>query len=383
MFIKIKEFVSDLFSDDSETEGGEEAVAYAAPPPVTAEQLRLGYLNEAAAGEARLAEAINASLDGTDFSPTKYLTFSYPNGINFTDDPNSAPYMSLDIFEYRRESYAQSRKTGFYDETGKRTYAFSTDVITAIYLPLPGNLGYNVSNSFTEFQSIFNAISDANWDSLSADVKNALATATGIPLSELMELDSGSLSAAASTAAPLLKNMLLGGGIREGAANSLKQASLQTGTALNPMAEMKYIAPDIMTHQFDYTLIPTNEEEGKIIRAIIKTLREFSTGGTYATGSDLVLKYPALFNISFLANDGTFIKGLMRIPDCYLANFSVVYNPIGQGRLMKDNTPTSYRISMTFKLTKALTRNDLKLYDPYNYESFSGTKRDTGVDLAQ
>ena len=173
------------------------------------------------------------------------------------------------------------------------------------------------------------------------------------------------------------------GGVRAGASNSLKQASLQSGTALNPMAEMKYIAPDIMTHQFDYTLIPTNEQEGKVIRAIIKTLREFSTGGTYATGSDLVLKYPALFNISFLANDGTFIKGLMRIPDCYLANFSVVYNPIGQGRLMKDNTPTSYRISMTFKLTKALTRNDLKLYDPYNYESFSSTKRDSGVDLAQ
>lgn len=350
----------------------EEAAAYMALYG-GGKQAAVGYLNEAAADEAATAIYVNDMLSRSkDERGSSYITFSYPLGIDSTYSANSAPYMSLDIFEYRRESYAQTRKTGYRDRTGKRTYAFSTDVITAIHLPLPGNLGYNVSNSFTEFQSIFNAISDANWGALSEDVKNGIAAATGVPLEELMELDAGSLSAAVSTAAPLLKNMLLGGGIRAGAANSLKQASLQSGTALNPMAEMKYIAPDIMTHQFDYTLIPTNEEEGKVIRGIIKTLREFSTGGTYTTGSDLVLKYPALFNISFLANDGSFIKGLMRIPDCYLANFSVVYNPIGQGRLMKDNTPTSYRISMTFKLTKALTRNDLKLYDPYDYESEGG-----------
>ena len=379
MFIKIKEFVDDLFSDVPETVGGEEADAYEAIP-FAHREAAVGYLNEAAYAEAAKARLMNEELQSNKY-PDDYLTFSYPLGINFPNSANSAPYMSLDIFEYRRESYAQTRNTGYYDRTGKREYAFSSDVITAIYLPLPGNLGYNVSNSFTEFQSIFNAISDGNWDALSDDVKKGLSATMGIPLNDLMKLDVDSLKAAASTVAPLLKNMLLGGGIREGAANSLKQASLQTGTALNPMAEMKYIAPDIMTHQFDYTLIPTNEEEGKEIRAIIKTLREFSTGGTYATGSDLVLKYPALFNISFLANDGTFIKGLMRIPDCYLANFSVVYNPIGQGRLMKDNTPTSYRISMTFKLTKALTRNDLKLYDPYDYEGYKGAVKRGDEDI--
>ena len=36
---------------------------------------------------------------------------------------------------------------------------------------------------------------------------------------------------------------------------------------------------------------------------------------------------------------------------------------------------------MTFKLTKALTRNDLQLYDPYDYEGYKGVVKRANEEI--
>lgn len=368
--------VEEMYNDAKDFLFGEEeeANAYDAEVKVYARP-EVGYLNQInSVDESPNSQGISLFFNETGTTMGDNILLEYPIGIADPASKNSAPYMKIDVFKYKRVATTLSANRKMSNDPENRKYGVDTSILFSVCLPLPGNLSHNVSNSFTDYQKLLNAVNNLVTGDIPADVEAAIKSAIGY-VGDLRAMDTGTLiGEIADVGSKSLISLIMGQGLKGGAMSALNQASLESGKTLNPMSEMKYTAPDLMSHQFDLTMIPTNIEEGSYIRKIIAGLRLASTGDTTLTSSDIVLEYPCIFNISFLTPPGTFIKGLPRIPDCYLTNFNVTYNPIGQvGRLMSDDSPTSYRMSMAFKNTKALTRSDLNLYDPWSdYNSTAG-----------
>ena len=58
--------------------------------------------------------------------------------------------------------------------------------------------------------------------------------------------------------------------------------------------------------------------------------------------------------LSFITN----LSCLYGIPDSFIQNVTFIANPVGGGRLMLDGTPVSYKLSVSFKEMKSMTRED-------------------------
>jgi len=135
---------------------------------------------------------------------------------------------------------------------------------------------------------------------------------------------------------------------------------------------------------FEYKLIPANQEEADIIIKIINGLKYFSLPGQESMGNiSTVLKYPAFWNIEIMGlkveDDGSVtkinalkdvsdgdsktttlskIQKLVQFQDLVLDNISITYGKDGTGEFYyyKDGMPSEINIRMSFTEMKFLTR---------------------------
>lgn len=311
-------------------------------------------------------------------SQGNFPVLEYPLGISNPNSNQNGPAMVITAFEYTRGTVGRPQTFRPDSSLGGAYGDIYTSIKFIVRLPLPGNLRQGVSGMYKDHESLWGAVGTADFSQLGGDIQK-VAEMLSNP-TEMFNMDD-----IMGVAGPFARNAAgafiggrgVTGSIGAGINGALKQASLQTGLSLNPMIETAYVAPDVMSHQFDVTMIPTNPDEGKQVRQIIEILQQFSTGDSVASTSNVVLKYPYLFNIDFVSSEGELIKGPMMIPDCFLTSVDVVYNPIGHGRLMTDNTPFSYRMSLSFRNTKALTRSDMRILSSNKFASSSAVFDDT------
>lgn len=293
-------------------------------------------------------------------------TYEYPLGLSNVESNQHGPMMIITAFDYKRST---NRKP----VTGKFPTAYnriSTKAKFAVLLPLPGNLRSSVSSEFSSLSSMINAITQVNGDAnilegAKADVKDIMSRVKA-DIADL-ELSGGALLAAGLEGA---KGILQGKNITQAAGAAaeaaMKQASVGFGLSLNPMTESVYVSPTIGSHQFDFTMVPTSEAEVLEIQNIIRALKFYSTAKSALQTTSLILEYPAMFNIRFVVVDnGAFVpvQGIPTIPDCFLREMDVTFNPIGHGRLMADASPVSYRMTLSFSNIRAMTRDDLEAID--------------------
>lgn len=323
----------------------------------------------------------NAMMSGQKFGqqpagvPTSY---EWPEGLTNPDSNQSGPMMVITAFKYKRNKSNNPARI----ETAAgllSTDPTKYDIPFVIHLPLPGNLRTAIQNNFESYENIFNAVGALGTDTISnlgTDAANLINELKGINASDA---GAGMFTPAAAAAPAAINALMNGAGWRgaaaAGAKGALKQASIESGLSLNPLTESTYISPAVATHSFDYTLIPKNHDETRSILKMIRALRIYSTGESLSATTPLILKYPVMFNISFIMPDGQYILGPSTIPDCFLESIEVVYNPTGpSSRLTPYNTPTSYRLSMTFKNAKAMMARDIDILDPISFlTEYGGT----------
>jgi hypothetical protein len=126
------------------------------------------------------------------------------------------------------------------------------------------------------------------------------------------------------------------------------------GAPINPRVEVLFATTPLRDFQFEFLMVPRNEEEAKTIKEIVRTIRfhgapeiDSATGGfTYIP--------PAEFDITFY-HRGVENLNIPRINTCVLLECEVDYAPnLGIWQTYRDGNPLATRLRLVFKEIEAV-----------------------------
>lgn len=164
----------------------------------------------------------------------------------------------------------------------------------------------------------------------------------------------------------------------------------------NPQLQMLYKGINLREFQFEFRFTPTSKQEAQTVDGIIKKLTYYSVPELLGSKSHQFLKPPQLFSIKFAFTGGSGLSGAvsnffknigtniltsqitgalfgsMSDPtksagnakvfqvyhDCVLTNIQVDYAPNGWSAY-NDGYPVETRLTLTFKETDIVTKNDI------------------------
>ena len=257
--------------------------------------------------------------------------------------------MKIRIFEYKRNRREIDLSLSGRDRLDEK-YQKIVKPIAAVILPITSSIVSSFDHGLTDLDGIGNAL-DGVGETLGARL------GPGGQFESLSEL-------AGSVALPTAANVLAKVGLSK-LANSdgvlgtvAQQAGRSAGLALNPVTEVGYTRPTVRAHAFEFTMIPKNKDETIMIQHIINLMTYSSLPDEAENTAGMILTYPYICEVTFHAPGGKRIKGVLGIPDSFIQNVTFVTNPVGGGRLMTDGTPVSYKLSLSFKELKSMTRKD-------------------------
>jgi hypothetical protein len=118
------------------------------------------------------------------------------------------------------------------------------------------------------------------------------------------------------------------------------------GSTVNPKASLAFEGVELKQHSFSWTLIPKNETDSEIIRAIIETVKKNSlpTYQTFAgTNFKAYLKYPSIVDIYLLGvNPAYFLK----FKSAMIRSVHVEYGSTGIVSIVKGGKPGNVSLSI-------------------------------------
>lgn len=121
------------------------------------------------------------------------------------------------------------------------------------------------------------------------------------------------------------------------------------GFPINPRVEVLFATTPLRDFQFEFLMIPRNEEEAKTIKNIVRTLRFHAAPeiDTATFGNTFIP--PAEFDITFF-NRGVENLNIPRINTCVLLECEVDYAPnLGVWQAYRDGHPLATRLRLVFK----------------------------------
>lgn len=167
------------------------------------------------------------------------------------------------------------------------------------------------------------------------------------------------VSGIASTAAGVIYGLAsrnIGSGIEaaSGAGNIINSVGQAVGTAaqiagapINPRVEVLFANTQLRDFQFEFLMMPRNQQEAQTIREIVKTLRFHAAPEVVNGGFTFVP--PAEFDITFY-HRGVENMQIPRINTCVLVECEVDYAPgIGVWQTHRDGSPVAVRLRLVFK----------------------------------
>lgn len=281
------------------------------------------------------------NLDGDDplvitqLLELKQPSYTFPLGLTTPGSSDAGPFLELSCFEYKR-SFRQASEG-------------QSDKLYTVRLPFPiqgvtfGNQAY-----YVDFNALLGATDGSgDWENVLEQVKQGAAT---IGANALVNGATDILSAAAGMIP----------GVNISPDNIKNQASSILGLTFNPRLEKAFTGIGQRQYSFDYTIVPRNAAESKMIQDIIARLEDSMYPEPY-DGLRVFLKYPDEFVAGFYNVDGTRMTAVPLIPDCFLSTFSYTVNSNTGTRVFEDGSPTSYRIAMTFVEANNLTRKEIQI----------------------
>jgi hypothetical protein len=279
-----------------------------------------------------------------DTTSTKTLeVLEYP-----TECALNQPHLKIKIFEYKRDRRDQALALTFAGSLFEDERKIVTPIST-IVLPITQSIVSSFDHMLTDLEGVGNAFADLG-NEISAYA--TIGAEYAMYESAVLGAGAGALSAGAKIVAGRIggSDGLLG--------TMAQQAGRSAGLALNPVTEVAYTKPGVRAHAFEFTMIPRNPEETSAIQQIISTLTASSMPTEVDNTFGMILNYPRICEVSFHAPKGWRIPGVIGIPDSFIQNVTFIANPVGGGRLMSDGTPVSYKLSVSFKELKSMTRDD-------------------------
>ena len=292
------------------------------------------------------AQDKNAPNDST--STNTFEVLEYP-----TECALNQPHMKIRIFEYKRDrrDIALQLKLANSILESQKKIVFP---ISTIVLPITQSIVSSFDHMLTDLEGVGNAFADVESElTLQAYYGNS-------PTLEMLESAAGAaISGALGAGAKIIAGKMGGS---DGLLGTMgQQIGRSVGLALNPVTEVAYTKPSVRAHAFDFTMIPRNQIETVAIQRIIKTLTASSMPTEVDNTFGMILNYPRICEVTFHGPGGFGMYGVLGIPDSFIQNVTFVANPVGAGRLMGDGTPVSYKLTVSFKELKAMTRDDYEI----------------------
>jgi hypothetical protein len=284
------------------------------------------------------------------------------------ETPNNSKYFSF--------QYPKNPTNDIVEFTFKDTYGHFNDdknsIIGTIILYQTGNLKADYTQQWDDGEKIFGTHGSAtdikkNWGALLID-----GTADLVKSSILGVADSSMLS---------------------------KSNSVRAGKSVNPFKGVTYTAAGMRSIEFDYSFVPTTEDEVKEVMEIIMAFKYYSSpdyGGidkdmvdsmkkkvdalnkkngdkanlkntikeTAEFATNFALNYPCQFDISFkrLKDNNSWEENttLSKFGPAVLTGLSINYSVGDLWRTFRNGFPVEVTMGISFKETKMLTKSDIE-----------------------
>lgn len=197
--------------------------------------------------------------------------------------------------------------------------------------PIEANLGAAASNA---------VLGSNPFTSLMSSIKNF-----GIDISGAMSTGEGQAGAAAGAAAAAIKAAL-------GQGNINQIISRATGQVFNENVEILFNGVTMRpAFNFTFDMVPRDDNESRVIKTIIRTLKKNMTpqkGKPGVDGGGLFVSAPNVFKLEYMSG-GKHHPFLHRFKPCALTQMSVNYNGSGQYATYADATPVHMQLILQFQ----------------------------------
>lgn len=128
------------------------------------------------------------------------------------------------------------------------------------------------------------------------------------------------------------------------------------GAVFNPNTELLFQGPQLRAFNFQFKLTPRSESEGEQVKKIINFFKRNMAAAT--TSSQLYLKAPNVFGITYYHNNSPNHGGINLIKDCALQSCTVDYTPDGSYVSFRDAAMLSYTINLQFMELEPIYSSD-------------------------
>lgn len=142
------------------------------------------------------------------------------------------------------------------------------------------------------------------------------------------------------------------GRVLNGVGEVISTGAQLAGSPINPRVEVLFATTPLRDFQFEFLMIPRNEQEAKSIKDIVRTLRFHAAPELSLAGFTYVP--PAEFDITFF-HRGVENINIPRINTCVLLECEVDYAPnLGIWQTYRDGNPFATRLRLVFKEIEAI-----------------------------
>ena len=287
----------------------------------------------------RTASNINRNLlDGVSIldgdGMPKSTSLRYP--ADMSDEMNK---LQINIREYSPKGIGNKKGTF---QTADRQKG---DIITSIFLPIPG--GIQDQNQVSWGKGDMNALQQAA-------AEFAAATITG------------GAGGAEQSAKDIVKSIQgqsedlkkLAAAAMAGAASGLGSQLLtrETGLIINPNAELLFQGPSMRQFGFSFNMSARSEGEATSIRTIIRALKQGMS--VRRSSSGLFLMSPYLFELKYLAGSDALNPNLNKFKMCAMTGLNVNYTPNQTFMAFENNMPVAYQVDMQFQELEPIFNDD-------------------------
>jgi hypothetical protein len=257
----------------------------------------------------------------------------FPSNVN----SDTRPYV---LFSTNRPNYDRNASAVVSPPTGDSV---------ALYLPT----NYNVSDLFRyetaatgAIGAVFELASEKGTSVTGQDVKDVLE---GVAYDNAGGIAAAGAAAVGSRLGP--GGAVLGALVTASAAgNVVSEFSKSYQKTLNPREFMLFKAPGIRQFGFNFTFIPSDEDEVKSIPKIIKFFRL----AAYPEGvgaADIQYQFPDAFTVQFKNSDQ-----MIKMPGVVCIGTNITYNPNSMSYYTIDNLPVEINLQLSFQELQPISR---------------------------
>lgn len=261
--------------------------------------------------------------------------------IPFTDNPRGSTivtnqfdvlggeYSKVDVLRFGRGVNSGDANSG----TGlpRRTRRIAQSI--ALYMP-GSQLLYNGRNAYEEI-----SLTALGGQLLTGVLSKGIGAAFGLATQSFANFLTGSAGV---------------GQALNGAGQVINATAQLAGMPINPRVEVLFATTPLRDFQFEFLMVPRNEEEAKTIKEIVRTIRFHGAPEIDSATAGFTYVPPAEFDITFY-HRGVENLSIPRINTCVLLECEVDYAPnLGIWQSYRDGSPLATRLRLVFKEIEAV-----------------------------